>query len=112
MIRRISFKFEVISYKPLLDLLNLPPRFSRYVVTPYFTTIQDNKDDKSFKEELIFISHDHIALFTVIFNTEISFPPSINRFLNALNWNIEEIFINLNRFLASSHFKCECLTNI
>ena len=57
-IRCIAFKFEVISYKPLLDLLNVPPRFSRNVVSPYFTTIQDNMDDKSFKEELLFIPHD------------------------------------------------------
>ena len=31
------------------DLLNLPPRFSRNVAPPYFTTIQENRDDKSFK---------------------------------------------------------------
>ena len=55
-IRRISFNFEVISYKPLLDLFNLYPRFSRNVAPPYFTTIQDNKDEKSFKEELL-LSH-------------------------------------------------------
>ena len=57
-VRCIAFNFEVISYKPLLDLLNLPPRFSRNVAPPYFTTIQDNMDDKSFKEELLFIPHD------------------------------------------------------
>ena len=51
-IRRIDFNFDVISYKPLLDLRNLPPRFSRNVAPPYFTTIQDNMDAKSFKEEL------------------------------------------------------------
>ena len=54
-IRRIDFNFEVISYKLLMYLLNLPPRFSRNVAPPYFTTIQDNMDDKSFNEELIFI---------------------------------------------------------
>ena len=57
-IRRIAFNFEVISYKSLLDFLNLPPRFSRNVAPSYFTTIQDNMDDKSFKEELLFIPHD------------------------------------------------------
>ena len=60
MIRRIAFNFEVISYKPLLDLLNIPPRFSRNVSSPYFTTIQDNGDGKRFKEELLFIPHDQI----------------------------------------------------
>ena len=61
MIRRIAFKFEVISYKPLLDLLNISPIFSRNVAPPYFTTIQDNMDDKSFKEELLLIPHDYIG---------------------------------------------------
>ena len=59
-IRHITFNLEVISYKLLLDLLNLPPRFSRNATTTYFTTIQDNQDDKSFKDELHFIPHDHI----------------------------------------------------
>ena len=45
----IAFNFEVISYKTLLDLLNLPPRFFRNDAPPYFTTIQDNMDDKIFK---------------------------------------------------------------
>ena len=45
-IRHIAFNFEVISYKPLLDLFNLYPRFSRNVAPPYFTTIQDNGDDR------------------------------------------------------------------
>ena len=66
------------------DLLNLPLRFSRNVAPPYFTTIQDNRVDNNFKEELIFIPHDQIGLFTVIFKTKISFPPSINTFLNAI----------------------------
>ena len=57
-IRRIAFNFEVISYKLLLDFLNIPPIFSRNDAPPYFTTIQDKRDDKSFKEELIFILHD------------------------------------------------------
>ena len=48
-IRRIAFNFEVISYKSLLGFLNLPPRFSRNVAPPYFTTIKDNMYDKSFK---------------------------------------------------------------
>ena len=39
MIRPIAFNFQVISYKPLMDLLNLRPRFSRNVAPPYFTTI-------------------------------------------------------------------------
>ena len=60
-IRCITFNFEVISYKMLLDLLNLPPRISRNVAPPYSTTIQDNSDDKSFKEELLFIPHEHIG---------------------------------------------------
>ena len=60
-IRRIAFNCEVISYKLLLDLLNLPLGFSRNVAPPYFTTIQDNMDDKSFKYELIFIPHDQIC---------------------------------------------------
>ena len=30
-IRCIAFNFEVKIYKPLLDLLNIPPRFSRNV---------------------------------------------------------------------------------
>ena len=60
-IRCIAFNFEVISYKPHLDLLNLPPRVSRNVAPPYFTAIQDNNDDKKFKEELIFIPHDKIG---------------------------------------------------
>ena len=54
-IKCISFNFEFISYKPLLDFPNLPPIFSRNVAPPYFTTIQDNMGDKSFKEELPFI---------------------------------------------------------
>ena len=53
-IRCIDFNFEVISYKPLLDLLNPPPIFYRNVAPPYFTTIQDSKDDK----ELLFILDD------------------------------------------------------
>ena len=57
-IQRITFNFEVISYNPLLDLLNLPLRFYRNDAPPYFTTIQDNKDDKSFKDKLIFIPLD------------------------------------------------------
>ena len=59
-IRRIAFNFEVISYKPLLDFFNIPPSFSRNVAPPYFTTIQDNMDDKSFKEDLHLIPHDQI----------------------------------------------------
>ena len=58
MLGHIAFNFEVISYKPLLDLLNIPPKFSRNVTPPYFKTIQDNRDDKSFKKELIFIPLD------------------------------------------------------
>ena len=50
-IRRTAFNFEVISYKPLLDLLNLPQIFSRNDAPPYFTTIHG--DDNNFKEELI-----------------------------------------------------------
>ena len=61
MIRCIAFNFEVISYKPFLDFLNLPPRFSRNASPPYFATIQNNMDDKSFKEELLFIPHDQIG---------------------------------------------------
>ena len=61
MIRRIAFNLEVISYKLLLDLLNLPPILSRNVAPPYLTTKQDNKDDNSFKEELLLIPHDHIS---------------------------------------------------
>ena len=57
-IRHTAFYFEVISYKLLLDLLNIPPRFSRNVAPPYFKTIQDNRVDKSFKEELFVIPHD------------------------------------------------------
>ena len=34
-IMHIDFSFEVISYKPLMDLLNLPPIFSRNVAHPY-----------------------------------------------------------------------------
>ena len=83
-IRHIDFNFEVISYKPLLDFLNLPSRFSRNVAPPYFTTIQDNRDDKSFKEKLHFIQHDQVSLFTVIFKAKIRLPPSINPFLNAI----------------------------
>ena len=59
-IRCIAFNFEVISYKLLLDLLNIPPRFSINVATPYFTTIQNIRDDKS-EEELPFIPHDQIG---------------------------------------------------
>ena len=61
MIRHIYFNFQVISYKPLLDLLNLPPIFSRNVASPCFTTIQDNKDGTSLKDELIFIPHDKVC---------------------------------------------------
>ena len=57
----IAFNFEVIIYNPLLDLINLPPRFSRNFALSYFTTIQNNGDDKSFKEELISIPHDQIG---------------------------------------------------
>ena len=63
-----------------MDLLKLPPRFSRNDATPYFTTIQDNMDDKSFEEELLFIPHHKVCCFTIIFKTKISFPPSINPF--------------------------------
>ena len=48
-IRRIAFNFEVISYKSFMNLFNLPPRFCRNVAPLDFTTIQDNRDDKSFK---------------------------------------------------------------
>ena len=41
-IRRIVFNFEIRSYKALLVLLNLPPKFSITFIAPYFTTIQDN----------------------------------------------------------------------
>ena len=51
-IRCISFNFEVISDKSLLDLLNIPPRFSRNVAPPYFTTIQDNKIKRVSKRNL------------------------------------------------------------
>ena len=44
-IRRIAFNFEVISYKPLLDFLNLPSSFSRNVAPQYFATIQDNRNN-------------------------------------------------------------------
>ena len=60
-IRHIAFNFEVISYKLFLDLFNLRPIFSRNVAPPYLTTIKDNRDDKSFKEELLFIPHDQIG---------------------------------------------------
>ena len=56
MIRHIAINFEVISYKPLLDLLNLPPIFSRNVAPAYFTTIQDNRYHKSFNGNF-FLSH-------------------------------------------------------
>ena len=58
MIRHIAFNFEVTSYKLLLDLLKLPPRLFRNDPPPYFTTIQDNKDDKSFRDEFFFMPHD------------------------------------------------------
>ena len=102
MIRCIAFNFEVISYKSNLDLLNLPQRFSRNVAPPYFTTIQDNRDDKSLKEELLFIPHDHIILFTVIFKTKISFPPSNNHFLSAIV--LIELVMNINSKILVSHF--------
>ena len=60
-IQHNAFNLEVISYKLLLDLLNIPPRLSREVTPPYFTNIQDNRDDKSFKEELHFIPHDQVG---------------------------------------------------
>ena len=103
-ISRIAFNSEFISYKSLLDLLNIPPRFSRNVAPPYFTAIQDNNDDKKFKEELLFIPHDKIGWFTVILKTKISFPPSINTFLNAIV--PIEFVMNINsKILVRSHFK-------
>ena len=60
-IRCIAFNFEVIIYKTLMDLLNLPPIFSRNVAPAYFTNIQDNMDDNIFKEELLFVPHDQIG---------------------------------------------------
>ena len=78
-ITRIAFNFEVISYKLLLDLLNLPPRFSRNVAPPHFTTIQDNMDDKSFKEELLFI----IMIFVLSVLTVI--PMLKKKYLRILN---------------------------
>jgi len=66
-----------------MDLLNIPLRLSRNVPPQFFPTIPDNEDDKSFKEEILFIPHDQIYWFTVIFKTKISFPPSINHVLNA-----------------------------
>ena len=102
-IRCIAFNFEVISYKLLPNLLNLPPRFSRNVAPRFFRTIQDNRDDKSFKDELLFIPHDHISSFTVIFNTKITFPAYINTFLNDIV-PIEIVMNIISEILERSHF--------
>ena len=69
MIRHIAFNFEVISYKLLMDFLNLPPSFSRNVAPPYCTTIQDNKDEKNFKEELL-LSHMTKLIYLQLFLRE------------------------------------------
>ena len=53
-IRFIDFNFDFRIYKSLLDFLNIPPRLSRNVAPPYFTTIQDKRDDKRFKEDFFF----------------------------------------------------------
>ena len=61
MIGRIDFKFEVISYVMLMDLLIFSPRSSRDVTTPNFILVQDNGGDNIFKEELLVIPHDQIG---------------------------------------------------
>ena len=103
MIRCIAFNFDVKSCKSLLYLLNPSPLFSRKDASPYFTTVQYNEDGKIFKYELLFIPHEQVGRYTIIFETKISFPPSLNSFLNAIV--PIELVMNINsEIIVRIHF--------
>ena len=73
-VRSIYFHYDVTSLKKLLDLFNVSPEFSRDVAPPNFTPIQDNKSDKSLKDEHLFIPHHKFYWFTPVFKTKTRFP--------------------------------------
>ena len=82
----ISFNFEIIGYKILLYLLYLSPGFTRDTTTPDFTSINNNKCNKSLKEELLLIPTPKIDWFPVVFKPIINFPFPNNPFLNATDY--------------------------
>jgi hypothetical protein len=51
----MSFNFEIIGYKILLYLLYLSPGFTRDIAAPDFTSIKNNRCNKSLKEEFLII---------------------------------------------------------
>ena len=87
----------------ILDLLDISPRFPRDVTPPKFIAIPDNGSDESFKHELVLIPHHKVRRFTVVLNTKIGFPPSINHFINVMV--PLELVMNINyEILVRSHF--------
>jgi hypothetical protein len=81
---RISFNFEIIGYKILLDLLYLSPRFMGDIASLDFTSIYNNMRKKSLKEEFLLIPYPKIDQFTIVFKPIISFPSPNNPFINAI----------------------------
>ena len=92
-----DFNFEFVCYKTIMDVLNHFPGFSRYITTPNLTPIQDKRSDESFKEELLCIPHRKVYCLTIIFKTKISFPPSINPFLNVIV--LFDLVMNINSWV-------------
>ena len=80
----ISFNFEIISYKLLLYFLYLSPRFTRDTTTSEFTSIKNNRCNKSHNEDFFLIPNLKINRFTIVFKPIISFPYPNNRFLNSI----------------------------
>ena len=80
----ISFDFKIVCYKTLLDFINISPRFCKEVVAPNFTPIQENVNDKSFKEGFLFIPHHKVCRLTIVFKTKIRFSTFIVHFLDVV----------------------------
>ena len=53
-IRRIAFNYEVINYKPVLNLLNLPPKFFKNITISL--NINQNNDFKHLNQNIKFCS--------------------------------------------------------
>jgi hypothetical protein len=69
MIGSISFNFELIGYKILLDFLYLIflQDSLRYYIPTHFTSIENNKGNKGLKEEFLLIPYpkiDDLQLFS------------------------------------------------
>ena len=87
-----------------MDLLSPSPRFCKEVVAPNFTPIQENVNDKSFKEGFLFIPHHKVCSFTIVFNTKISCSPSIDPFLDTVVPVKLVMDINPNVFVGSCYY--------